>query len=95
MVRSSAWRVAPQFPPVVCHWDGDYLVYNPLSGHTHILDIESGEVLDAVMAGALDEAGICRRLGALLEVPEDDVLAVHVAEILAHLDQLGLIERID
>ena len=37
-------------------WDGDYVVFNSLSGHTHVLDLTTGRVLIAVAEGVGDIA---------------------------------------
>lgn len=73
-------------------WDGDLVVYNPLSGDTHIFDIATGETLKAVSAGTAGEGQIRAHIATFLDVPDDTLLAEHVGGILAHLDELGLIE---
>ena len=74
------------------YWDGDYVVYNPLTGSTHVLDIVSGKVLEAISAGRGQPSDLCRSIAEFLEVPNDDAVAENVREILAQLDELGLIE---
>lgn len=77
-------------------WDGDYVVYSPLSGNTHVIDIVSGEVLAAIMMSARARASeLCRHVAAFLEVPNDFAVAEHVSSILGTLDHLGLIEPAD
>lgn len=74
-------------------WDGDYVVYNPLSGNTHLLDIVTGEVLKIIAAGPARASTLCGRVAEFLELPADDAnLAHQVGEILDVLDDLGLIE---
>jgi PqqD family protein of HPr-rel-A system len=80
--------------PVRC-WEGDYVVYNPLTGSTHVLDIVTGEVLKEIGTGSGRESALCQRVAEFLEVPNDAGVAIHVREILAQLDDLGLIERMD
>lgn len=75
------------------NWDGDYVVYNPLSGNTHILDIVTGEVLKVIAAGPARASALCGRVADFLELPaDDDNLSHHVGKILSVLDVLGLIE---
>ena len=75
------------------NWDGDYVVYNPLSGNTHILDIVTGEVLKVIAAGPARASALCKRVANFLDLPADDGnLTNHVGEILGVLDDLGLIE---
>ena len=74
-------------------WDGDYLVYNPLSGNTHILDIVSGEVLKIIASRPVRANALSRRIAEFLELPvADDGVERHVEATLGILDELGLIE---
>ena len=73
-------------------WDGDYVVYNSLSGNTHILDIVAGELLRAISAGPTDSDRLSQHLAQFLDVPNDAAVAKHTGEILVVLDELGLIE---
>lgn len=68
------------------------MVYNPLSGHTHYLDIVSGQVLMLVTAGVCRTDGICSRIAAFLEVDSDDRVAAIVYETLEKLEVVKLIE---
>jgi PqqD family protein of HPr-rel-A system len=73
-------------------WDGEYVVFNPASGHTHILDIASGEVLLGLMERPTNREDLCARLCAFLEVNNDADLEAAVSQILDSLEDLGLIE---
>ncbi|HYX63001.1 MAG TPA: HPr-rel-A system PqqD family peptide chaperone [Burkholderiales bacterium] len=85
------WRLAADELPVRS-WGGDYVVYNPLSGDTHIFDLVAGEILRALERGAGSEPELRQSVAALLEVPADAALAAEVRRIVAQLDELGLIE---
>lgn len=88
------WRICAKQPlPMRC-WEGDYVVYNPLSGNTHMLDILAGEVLKTIMAGAIDDGQLCRHIANYLDVPNDSRVAENLAGILSALDDLGLIEPV-
>jgi PqqD family protein of HPr-rel-A system len=87
------WRVSTPAPLPMRNWDGDYVVYNPLSGNTHILDIVTGEVLKMIATGPARAQAICSRVANFLELPADDGnVSQHVGDILHVLDDLGLIE---
>jgi PqqD family protein of HPr-rel-A system len=73
-------------------WDGEYVVYNPLSGDTHLLDIVTGKVLKSIMSASSHTVDLRRSVAAFLEVPDDNDLARQVDDILHLLDELGLIE---
>ena len=32
-------------------WDGDFVVFNPLSGYTHLLDVVTGQILTLLISG--------------------------------------------
>ena len=89
------WRLIPGVFPVIHCWDGDYVVFAPLSGDTHILDITGGEVLQALLTGPETAETIQRKIAALLDLPADATLAAQVDGMLENLDELGLIERTD
>jgi len=46
-----AWKIWGGRELELRYWDGDYVVYNPLNGSTHVLDIVAGEVLKAISDG--------------------------------------------
>jgi PqqD family protein of HPr-rel-A system len=80
-----AWRV----------WDGDAVVFNPLTGHTHLLDAFAAQILTHVgemptTAGAV--AGRLEQEVGLALAPE--VIAT-VEPALERLSRLGLVERVE
>ena len=86
------WQTSVDGPlPMRC-WDGDYVVYNPLSGNTHVLDVIAGEVLGAIMPGAIDDRQLRAHVADFLDVPNDESVAGNLEAILTVLDDLGLIE---
>ena len=93
--RDASWKTWGSGELSLRYWEGDYVVYNPLTGSTHVLDIVTGEVLKAISAGRGRASELCRCVAEFLEVPNDAGVADHVREILAQLDELGLIEPAD
>lgn len=91
---TTAWRVPVDGTLPLRDWNGDCVVYNPLTGSTHVLDIVAGEVLKVIMAGPATSPELCRHVAAFLDVPNDTQTGDSVDEILAALDALGLIEPI-
>jgi PqqD family protein of HPr-rel-A system len=90
----SAWQLAVKGPLALRCWDGDYVVYNSLSGDTHILDIVTGEVLRQFAIGPATSIDLCRLVAAFLEIPDTGSVAEQVAQIVRALDDLGLIEPV-
>ena len=70
------------------------MVFNPLSGNTHALDILTGEVLKAIMTGVSTNDEICLQIVSFLEVDNDSRLALTVNEILLSLEEVGLIQPV-
>lgn len=75
-------------------WDGDYVVFNPLSGDTHLLDIVAGGVLMNILAGPSTTDALTRKAAAFLEVDSGEDLSSYVKDIIVRLDGLGLIEPV-
>ena len=73
-------------------WEGELVVFNPLSGATHVLDVASAEVLHALMAGPTGRDDLAGRLATLLEVEAGAEARAATDKILEDLDRLGLAE---
>lgn len=71
------------------------MVFNPLSGRTHLLDIVTGQVLRLIDSGRSNVGGIRSEISAFLEVGNNDHLADEIAAILVRLEEAGLITRSD
>jgi len=68
------------------------VVFSPLSGSTHILDVVAGTLIERLEAGAAAEGELGTLLASFLELPIDASLSAEVARILGQLDELGLVE---
>jgi len=73
-------------------WQGELVVYNPISGATHVLDVASTEVMLALIEGPADPDSLSARLAALLDIPLDAEARAATQGILENLDRLGLAE---
>jgi PqqD family protein of HPr-rel-A system len=69
-------------------WDDEYVVYNDVSGDTHLLGVDALQLLLRLRTGPADEDDLARVLQ--IEAGEREVLAVTLVE----LGALFLIERI-
>jgi PqqD family protein of HPr-rel-A system len=76
-------------------WGGAYVVFNPLSGHTHFLDIVTGQILTLLIVGSRPVSVIRSSVSRFLEVPDNDELAGTVDDILMRLEDAGLVERLN
>lgn len=75
-------------------WDGEYIVFNPLTGDTHLLDVVAGGVLMDIVAGPACTDALIGRAADFLDVDRDRALSSHVTNILERLDELGLVEPV-
>lgn len=69
-------------------WDGEYVVYNDLSGDTHLLGTAAQELLSILRQAPLTLAALAGRLGL------DDGQHGELEELLAGLARLGLVEAL-
>jgi PqqD family protein of HPr-rel-A system len=85
------WRVIPGQSLRHRRWDEDAVLYNDLSGATHLVGPAAVCVLDALRSGPADDAALA---AALLEEFEIDaaMLASELDSLLDSLARLDLIE---
>jgi PqqD family protein of HPr-rel-A system len=77
------WRLAPGQRLAHHGWDGEHVLYNDLSGDTHLLDQAALALLLCLRSGPLSEAALAGELAA-----GDEALG----ELLGQLESLDLIE---
>ena len=82
------WRLIPGQTLAHRSWDGEYVVYNDLSGDTHLFGADAMQLLLHLGAGPADEDTLARALEAAPD--EREALAVMLTE----LGALSLIERV-
>jgi len=74
-------------------WGDETVLYNDLSGDTHLLGETAICLLHALQVSAHDEAALVALVCARLQVGADDTAAHETALLLASLSELSLIER--
>lgn len=80
---SPAWRLAPGQTLRHRAWQGEYVLYNDISGDTHLLDADAAALLLALQHGPARQSDL---LG--------DADAAGGAELLDQLRELALIEAV-
>lgn len=75
------------------HWDGEYVVYNNLSGDTHLLGADAMLVLHRLQQGEADTAALLAALQ--LDAAAPAARAALAAELEAMLDDLRRLALID
>jgi PqqD family protein of HPr-rel-A system len=92
------WRVVPGQSLAFWEWEGEAVLYNDLSGNTHLLDGGAVDVLQALRTGPADAATLAARLaghadaGADADADGDDLSTV-IEDIVTRLASLDLVER--
>jgi PqqD family protein of HPr-rel-A system len=89
---TTGWRIVPGQALKHRVWGEECVVYNNLSGSTHLIEASALQVLLALRPSMLDEAALTALLCAELELQADE--AVHIPALLADLQALELIECI-
>lgn len=95
MASEHRWRTAPGYELVWRDLDGDFAVYNPKSGHTHVLDVVGGTVLQLIDAECRSIPSIVEAMAQFLDLPASDELAATAARMVRWLDAEGLIEMVE
>jgi PqqD family protein of HPr-rel-A system len=81
--ESTIWRLTPGQSLRHCGWDGEHLVYNDISGNTHLLTETALHLLLALQQQMRPQAA----LAPLAGLPDDAVEA-----LLADLEALSMVE---
>jgi PqqD family protein of HPr-rel-A system len=93
----SPLRVRLRSPGLGAHvrrWDGNTLLFDDVSGDTHIFDPLAGAILACVGADSTAASDVARRLADEVGVPPDETLSRSVDAALRRFAALGLIERV-
>jgi PqqD family protein of HPr-rel-A system len=91
MSTAISWRLTPGQQLRRRQWDGECVLYNDLSGDTHLLGADALELLLALLAGPADASALARRLlAAGLDADEP----AEVDALLADLEGLALVEAV-
>ena len=84
------WRLVSGQALQFRFWDDEFVVYNNLSGDTHLLDSTAVQILLKLQQAPSNATALTGSLAPYLQTEVDDELVEH---ILADLDTLALIER--
>ncbi len=85
------WRVHGCDRQAIKIWAEDTVVFNALSGQSHVLNTLAGEILLCLLDHPVDRDGLATRLSATLDAAVDDQLRAAIDNALAEMDELGLI----
>lgn len=85
------WRLVPGQSLNCREWDGEAVLYNDVSGSTHLLDGAALDVLQALRAGPLDAAALAALLADHIDAEGGDLVSL-IDDMLAALAPLDLVE---
>ncbi len=83
MPRSARWRLIDPDRILWERWPGECIIYNDLSGQTHLLNRSAAAALESLGAGAESAETLAEAL---------NVDSAEIERLLQEFDQLGLIE---
>lgn len=93
MSAGDTWRLRPGQAVRYRHWDEECVLYNDLSGDTHLLGDAALELLLTLQHGPTTEVMLAAVLKAEFDIDEDE-LAGETAALLQHMNHLYLIETL-
>lgn len=96
MTASETWSLRPGQTLQHRHWDGEYVLYNDLSGDTHLLGDAAIVLLFALRAGAATRQALAATLQTQFDADADEAIDFEAeADALLHdMQRLFLVDRI-
>lgn len=86
------WRILPKKGLLWEYFENDYILYNPFSGETHLLNEIAAEALNLLQNEPLSLESLTQRLCTVLSVKNDPASRLQVQSLLKEFEELGLIE---
>lgn len=87
------WRVVSDSALRFRSWGDEFIVYNSLSGDTHLLGLAAAQILLKLQEAPSDTIILTEALAPLLQTETGEGLALQIEYLLADLVKLALIER--
>lgn len=87
------WRVISDSALHFRLWDDEFVVYNSLSGDTHLLGSTAAQILLKLQQAPSNVTALSASLAPLLNTEMDDEFVIQIEHVLADLNTLALIER--
>jgi PqqD family protein of HPr-rel-A system len=73
-------------------WDKDYVIYDQLSGDTHLLDDLSGELIVALSLQAMSGIELLKKLDQLLDEATELDMENYLLDFIDKFQKLGLLD---
>jgi PqqD family protein of HPr-rel-A system len=88
------WHVVGAFELLWRSWGDEVIVYHTGSGDTHLLSPAAAEVLRTLQRTPTNAKELTAQVAASLKTPPDEEFELHIEDVLATLNRLGIIERV-
>ena len=88
------WKVISEQDLHFHSWDDECVVYNNLSGDTHLLSLAAAQILLKLKEAPSNAALLAVTLAPLWQVDPDQELALQIENILSDLNAIALIEPV-
>lgn len=93
MDSNRKWRLISNQALHFRYWNDECVVYNSISGDTHLLDLAATQILLQLQQAPSNTANLAGSIAPLLRTEMNGEFSLQVDRILADLDTLALIER--
>lgn len=87
------WRLISDHALHFRSWNDEFVVYNSLSGDTHLLGATAAHALLELRKAPSDAVALAASLAPLMQAEMNNELVFQIDQLLADLDKLALIER--
>jgi PqqD family protein of HPr-rel-A system len=87
------WQLISNQAVKLRSWDTEFVVYNSLSGDTHLIGPTAAHILIRLQQAPTDAGSLADVLSRAWQVDPSEELVLQIDEILADLHKLALIEE--
>ncbi|TAN75819.1 MAG: HPr-rel-A system PqqD family peptide chaperone [Gallionella sp.] len=87
------WRLISDHAFCFRSWNDEFVVYNSLSGDTHLLGLAAAQILLELQQAPSDAITLATSLAPLLQAEIGEEFSLQIEHLLADLDKLALIEH--
>jgi PqqD family protein of HPr-rel-A system len=87
------WRVIGDSALQFRSWNGEFVVYNSLSGDTHILEESTAQILLVLQQTPSDMLSLAQLLARMWECELCDDFLLEIEMVLSDMHTLSLVER--
>lgn len=89
------WKIISSDQEALCihTWDNEYVVYNSLSGDTHLLNLTAGQLLLKLQRSPMDSMSLANLITPTDKSKSSLQHELQIEQLLAELNTLNLVEE--